>query len=102
VQKTACSLDPAQVFTLTNLGTVPLSGVAQATLTGTNTADFAIVASGTTCGKTGYSTLAANASCLVTVQFKPLKAEAAGTKTATAKVGYTGGSQTALLTGTAK
>jgi hypothetical protein len=100
-QKLACALDPAQVFTLTNLGTVPLTGIAQATLTGSNTADFAIVAGGTTCG-TFTKTLAANASCTVTVQFKPLTTEAAGTKTATVTVGYTGGSQSASLTGTAR
>jgi hypothetical protein len=98
----ACTLDPAQVFTLTNTGTIPLTGVTQATLSGANTADYSIVAIGTTCGKAGFTTLAPNASCLVTVQFKPRTAEAAGTKTATVSVTDAAGTQSATLTGTAR
>jgi hypothetical protein len=101
-QQIACGLDPAQVFILTNAGAATLTGVSQAALTGTNTADFAIVAAGTTCGKAGFTTLAHNASCTVTVQFKPRTSEAAGTKTATVSVGTAAGTQSATLTGTAK
>jgi hypothetical protein len=95
-------LDPAQVFTLTNNGAATLTGISQASLTGANTADFSIVALTTTCGKAGFTTLAHNASCTVTLQFKPRTSEAAGTKTATVSVGTAAGTQSATLTGTAK
>ena len=99
-QRLACSLDPAQVFTLTNNGTVPLTGVTQAVLSGTNASEFSIVALGTTCGKTGRTTLAANGgTCIVTVQFKPLTSQSTGTKTANVSVTDAAGTQSAVLTG---
>ena len=103
----ACGLDPAQIFTLTNTGNVPLTGIAQAALSGTNTADYSIVRAASTCGPAGggqllgQTTLAPGASCLVSVQFKPLTSEATGVKSATVSVTDAAGSQASALTGTA-
>lgn len=48
-----------------------------------------------------FTMLAQGASCAVTVQFTPLTAEAAATKTATLSVADSAGTQSATLTGTA-
>jgi hypothetical protein len=107
-QIAACTLDPAQAFTLTNTGNVSLTGIAQGVLAGTNTADFSIARALSTCGPTGNgqllanTTLAPGATCVITVQFKPLTAEAAGAKTATVSVTDVAGTQTSTLTGTAQ
>ncbi len=100
--RAACAADPTQVFTLTNAGNVNLTGVTQGSLAGANTADYAIVAASSTCGTAGFTTLAPNATCTVTLQFKPLTSEAAGVKNATLTVGYTGGSQSSTLAGMAQ
>jgi hypothetical protein len=106
----ACGLDPAQVFTLTNTGNVPLTGIGQGVLGGTaaNDANYTIVRLLSTCGPAGggqliaNTTLAPGATCVVTVQFKPLTAQPAGLKPATISVTDAAGTQTATLNGTAQ
>jgi hypothetical protein len=105
----ACALDPVQVFTLTNTGNVPLTGIAQGALGGTaaNVADYGVVRLLSTCGPAvggqlvANTTLAPGATCVVTVQFKPLTAQAAGAKPATVSVTDSVGTQTSTLNGTA-
>jgi hypothetical protein len=61
-----------------------------------------------TCGPAGNgqlvgdTTLAPGATCVVTVQFKPLTAQSTGVKTATVSVGDAAGTQSSTLTGTAQ
>jgi hypothetical protein len=106
----ACGLDPAQAFTLTNTGNLPLSGITQGTLGGTaaNVANYARVGLLSTCGPTGNGQLVANTTiapggtCVITVQFKPLTAQAAGAKPATISVSDLAGTQTSTLNGTAR
>jgi hypothetical protein len=105
----ACALDPAQVFTLTNTGSAPLTGISQGALGGTaaNDANYSIVHLLSTCGPAGggqlasNTTLAAGGTCTVVVQFKPLTAQAAGLKPATVSVTDAAGTQTSTLNGTA-
>ncbi len=86
---------------------MPLTNIGNGVLGGANTADYAIVPLFSTCGPTGNgqitgtTVLQPNGTCVVTVQFKPLTAEAAGTKTATVSVTDSAGTQTSNLTGQA-
>ena len=82
---------PAQVVTLTNIGSAALP-LQAASLTGTNPGDFI---KSTTCA----TSLAAGASCTITVKFKP---KAAGPRTASVNVRYTGAGspQSIALSGT--
>ena len=96
---------PTQIFTLTNNGSVTLTGITQATLHGTNPTDWTIVRAASTCGPAGggqllgQTTLATGASCIVTVQFRPLTAELSNALAATLSVTDAAGTQTAALTG---
>ena len=104
----ACNLDPTQTFTLTNIGNTTLTGIAQGVLSGTNSADYAILHALSTCGPAGggqlvsTTTLAPGGTCIVVVQFKPLTTEPAGTKSATIAVTDALGTQSSTITGTAK
>jgi Bacterial cadherin-like domain len=106
----ACLLDPAQVFTLTNTGNVPLTGITQGVLGGTaaNDANYGVTRIISTCGPAGGgqilgdTTLNPGASCNIVVQFKPLTAQAAGLKPATISVTDSAGTQTSTLNDTAQ
>jgi hypothetical protein len=95
---------PLQVFTLTNTGTVPLTGITQGTLGGTDSNQWTIVRLLSTCGPAGggqllgQTTLAPGAACAVTVRFTPTTAGAKGP--ATVSVTDAAGTQSSTLTGT--
>jgi Bacterial Ig domain len=99
---------PSQVFTLTNTGNVTLTGIGQGALGGTNPTEFAVVRLASTCGPAtggqllGQTTLAPGASCVVTVQFRPLTTQTTGAKAASVSVNDAAGTQTSTLTGTAQ
>jgi hypothetical protein len=109
VQILACSLDPAQAFTLTNTGNVNLTGIAQGVLGGTaaNVANYAKASLLSTCGPAGGGQLASNTSlgvggsCTVVVQFKPLTSQGTGLKPATISVTSAAGALSSNLNGTA-
>jgi hypothetical protein len=98
-------LAPTQVFTLTNTGNVPLTGIAQGALGGTDAAQFAVVRALSTCGPAGggqlagLTTLAPNATCVVTVQFRPGNAATLGAKSASISVTDAAGAQSSTMTG---
>jgi len=97
---------PAQAFTLTNTGNVPLTGIAQGALVGPNRQ----TGRSSGCFRPAdrqarpvarQTTLAVGASCLITVQFRPLVTEPLHSLSATLSVTDAAGTQTAALTGTA-
>jgi hypothetical protein len=98
---------PIQVFTLTNTGNVPLTGIAQGVLGGTNATEWFVNRLLSTCGPAGggqlagQTTLNPGAVCVVTVQFRPSTTQTTGAKTATLSVSDLAGTQTSTLTGTA-
>jgi hypothetical protein len=104
----ACTMDPVQIFTLTNTGNVPLTGIGHGTLGGTaaNDANYAVRPLLSTCGAAGgtqlvgNTTLAPGATCVVTVQFQPQTSQAAGLKSATVSVTDLAGTQTSTRNGT--
>jgi hypothetical protein len=103
------ALGPIQIFTLTNTGTGTLTGIGQGSLGGINAGDYFIVRLASTCGPAGggqllgSTTLAPGASCVVTVQFRPLATDPAGSvRNATVMVTDAVGTQTSTLSGTAK
>jgi hypothetical protein len=77
---------PAQVFVLTNTGNVPLTGIAQGAVSGTNAADFPVFRTTSTCGPAGggqmagQTTLAPGTSCIITVRFAPPSGDSTGAK----------------------
>jgi hypothetical protein len=104
----ACSNDPAQVFTLTNTGNVPLTGIGHGTLGGANPSEYLVRPLVSTCGAAGGGqlignvTLAPGATCVVTVTFEPQTSQTTGLKPATISVTDLAGTQTSTLNGTAQ
>ena len=98
---------PIQVFTLTNTGNVPLTGITQGALGGTNPTEWFVNRLLSTCGPAGggqllgLTSLNPGAVCVVTVQFRPSTTQSTGAKTATISVSDLAGTQTSTLTGTA-
>jgi hypothetical protein len=108
--RAACGSDPVQMFTLTNTGTLPVTGITQGVLGGTaaNDANYVIVGVLSTCGPAtagsgqlvATTTLAPGATCVIFVQFKPQTAQTPGAKPATLSVTDLAGTQTSALNGT--
>ena len=75
-----------QAFMLTNTGNVPLTGITQGALGGTDAVEFTVIRFLSTCGPAGggqflgQTTLAPGAVCAVTVQFRPLTTQSTGAK----------------------
>jgi hypothetical protein len=85
-----------------------VTGIAQGAIVGANANEFAVTRLLSTCGPAGggqlvaTTTLAPGASCIITVQFKPLTAQSTGVKNATISVTDSAGTQTSTLTGNAQ
>jgi len=95
---------PTQVFTLTNNGNVPLTGIAQGALGGANPTEYTIIRATSTCGPAGngqvvgITSLNPAASCVVAVRFSAVAP--AGLKPATVSVTDAAGTQSSTLSGT--
>jgi hypothetical protein len=99
-----------QVFTLTNTGIATLTNIGNGVLGGTNASEFFIDRTTSTCGPSGggqvtsTTSLAVGATCVVSVQFRPLTSQSTGAKSATLSVTDSAGTQSTTangLTGTA-
>jgi len=92
---------------LTNTGNVPMTGITQGALGGTDASEFTVRRLASTCGPAGGGQLIGQTTvnpgqvCLVTVGFTPLTTQTTGSKTATVSVTDLAGTQTSSLTGTA-
>jgi hypothetical protein len=97
-------IGPFQVFTLTNTGNVPLTGIGNPVLGGARPADYLIVLS--SCGPGGFmgtTTLAPGAQCMVVAEFLPRRLNPAQpSRNATLSVTDLAGTQSSALTGTAR
>ncbi|MDP9013571.1 MAG: choice-of-anchor D domain-containing protein, partial [Pseudomonadota bacterium] len=91
-----------QMFTLTNTGNVPLTGIATPVLGGTSPADYSILFSGCGPGFMGATMLAPGSSCVVFVGFVPQGSDPVNSvRNATLSVTDLAGTQSSALTGTA-
>jgi hypothetical protein len=88
---------PSQVFTLTNTGTTTITLTASAGLATGSSSAFVITVN--TCTVAAHPTLAAGATCAVTVQFRP-GTNTTGLKAATLSITDSAGTATDALSGT--
>ena len=97
----AGSASGAQPVTLSNSGSAPLNVTSIGTA-GTNVADFKLSASGSSACPLGGGSVAAGASCTMSVQFSPKAGDSSGNKTASLNIAdnASGSPQTVALSGT--
>ncbi|HWW03791.1 choice-of-anchor D domain-containing protein [Collimonas sp.] len=100
---------PVQNFTLTNTGSVAITGITHGTLAGVSPADYALVPLTSTCGAIGggqltaITTLNPGGTCVVSVRFQPRTTVPINSvRSATVSVTDSAGTQTAAMSGTAQ